>query len=246
MYNQAGMVILLKIRINIMHIEFFEGDRATQYDDNIPTWVPNYRFVQQSISAILKSYLPVEEKKRLLIAGCGTGQEIAEIKQQIKGWNITGIDPSPQMIRLAQMKLAYWDNDPLLMLKTGVVGDLPLDQKYDAATLILVLHFIPDDEHGKIKLLRNIGERLHAGAPLIISDIYAPEDFEQQLQYFRQYMMAKGLDNQMVDEGLQHVQKDTHRLTTHRLGELLQEAGFHTPRMFSKAYYYGGWIVEKR
>ncbi|WP_341295153.1 class I SAM-dependent methyltransferase [Catalinimonas locisalis] len=229
-----------------MHIEFFEGDRATQYDDKIPTWVPNYRFIQQSIPAILKTYLPVGEERRLLIAGCGTGQEVAEIKQQVNSWKITGIDPSPQMIRLAQMKLAYWDNDPLLLLKTGVVSDLPADQKFDAATLILVLHFIPDDDEGKIKLLRNIAERLHKDAPLIISDIYAPDDFQLQLKYFRQYMMDKGLDSQMVDQGLQHVQVDTHRLTIHRLSELLQEAGFHAPRLFSKAFYYGGWIVEKR
>ncbi|MDF9799839.1 tRNA (cmo5U34)-methyltransferase [Catalinimonas alkaloidigena] len=229
-----------------MHIEFFEGDRATQYDDKIPTWVPNYRFVQQSIPAILNAYFPAEEERRLLIAGCGTGQEIAEIKQQVSGWKITGIDPSPQMIRLAQMKLAYWDNDPLLMLKTGVVSDLPTEQKYDAATLILVLHFIPDDEDGKLKLLRDIAARLHTGAPLIISDIYASDNFQQELKYFRQYMMNKDLESQMIDQGLQHVQEDTHRLSIHRLGELLQEAGFHAPRMFSKAFYYGAWVAEKR
>ncbi|WPP48871.1 class I SAM-dependent methyltransferase [Catalinimonas niigatensis] len=229
-----------------MHIEFFEGERATQYDDRIPTWVPNYQFVQQSVPSILKSYLPVEGERKLLIAGCGTGQEISEIKRLKTAWKVTGIDPSPQMIRLAQMKLAYRENDTHLLLKTGVVSDLPADQKYDAATLILVMHFIPDTEDGKLNLLRNIAQRLHSGAPLIISDIYAPEDFQQQRQYFRQYMISKGLEPQMVDEGLQHVKEDTHRLTTDRLGELLQEAGFHTPHMFSKAFYYGGWVVEKR
>lgn len=229
-----------------MYIEFFEGDRATQYDDKIPNWVPNYQFVQQSIPAIFKTYLPVKEARRLLIAGCGTGQEIAEIKKYETAWKITGIDPSPQMIRLAQMKLAYWENDTHLLLKTGVVSDLSADQKYDAATLILVMHFIPDKEDGKLNLLRNIAERLHSGAPLIISDIYQAEGFQQQMECFRQYMIGKGLEPQMVDEGLQHVKNDTHRLTTDRLGELLQEAGFHTPRMFSKAFYYGGWVVEKR
>jgi tRNA (cmo5U34)-methyltransferase len=229
-----------------MHIEFFEGERATQYDDRIPTWVPNYQFVQQSIPAILKSYLPTDEERRLLVAGCGTGQEISEIKRLQTAWKITGIDPSPQMIRLAQMKLAYRENDPSLSLKTGVVSDLPMDQKYDAATLILVLHFIPDTEDGKLSLLRNIAQRLQPGAPLIISDIYEPQGFQEQMEYFRQYMIGKGLEPQMVDEGLQHVKEDTHRLTSNRLNELLQEAGFHTPRMFSKAFYYGGWIVERR
>lgn len=229
-----------------MHIEFFEGDRATQYDDNIPTWVPNYRFIQQSIPAILKSYLSEEADHSILVAGCGTGQEIAEIKQQVSQWKITGIDPSPQMIRLAQMKLAWQQNDPLLKLKTGVVRDLPVEPQFDAATLMLVLQFIPDHEDGKLSLLRNIAQRLRAGAPLIISDIYAPDDFQQQLAYFKQYMMAKGLSAQMVDDGLLHVQEDTHRLSPERLSELLEEAGFHSPRMFCKAFYYGGWIAEKR
>ncbi len=228
-----------------MHIEFFEGERANQYDDNIPTWVPNYRFIQQSIPAILKSYLPTNEERQLLIAGCGTGQEIAEIKQQETAWKVTGIDPSPQMIRLAQMKLAYWDNDPRLLLKTGIVSDLPSDQKYDAATLILVMHFIPDTEDGKLNLLKNIAQRLHVGAPLIICDIYEPHAFQIQWACFRQYMIGRGMDSQTVDEGLQHVKKDTHRLTTARLTALLQESGFSAPRMFSKAFYYGGWMTEK-
>lgn len=229
-----------------MHIEFFEGERATQYDDRIPTWVPNYQFVQQSIPAILKSYLATTEECKILVAGCGTGQEISEIKRLQTSWKVTGIDPSPQMIRLAQMKLAYRENDPLLLLKTGVVSDLPPDEKYDAATLILVMHFIPDTEDGKLHLLRNMAQRLHAGAPLIISDIYEAEEFQQQITYFRQYMIGKGLEPQMVDEGLQHVKESTHRLNSRRLGELLQEAGFHAPHMFSKAFYYGGWIAEKR
>jgi len=229
-----------------MHIEFFEGDRATQYDDSIPTWVPNYKFIQQSIPSILTTYLSAEIDPKILVVGCGTGQEISEIKKRKPLWKVLGIDPSPQMIKLAQMKLAYREKDPKLDLKTGIVSDLPLQAKYDAATLILVLHFIPNTDDGKLALLKNIAERLQPGAPLVISDIYQSETFEEQKALFKHYMIAKGISSEMVEEGLQHVMKDTHRLSSVQFNELLQEAGFGKPQMFSKAYYYGGWVAVKR
>jgi tRNA (cmo5U34)-methyltransferase len=228
-----------------MYIEFFEGDRATQYDDTIPQWVPNYQLVLQSLPAILSNYLPPTESRRILVAGCGTGQEIAEIRRFSSHWHVTGLDPSPQMIRLAQMKLAHRENDSLLKLQTGIVGDLPELEQFDAATLILVMHFIPDNEEGKIRLLRNIAKRLRKGAPLIISDIFEPDDFVQQKSYFRQYLLAKGMDTQMLEEGLQHVTNDTHRLTEDRFFTLLEEAGFEKPYLFSRAYYYGSWVAVK-
>lgn len=107
------------------------------------------------------------------------------------------------MIRLAKMKLAHRDNDALLKLQTGIVADLPEHDRFDAATLILVMHFIPDNEEGKIRLLRNIAQRLRKGVPLIISDIFEPDDFVLQMSYFRQYLLAKGMDPQMLEEGLQ-------------------------------------------
>ncbi|MFP4096056.1 MAG: class I SAM-dependent methyltransferase [Cyclobacteriaceae bacterium] len=228
-----------------MHVVYFEGERASNYDDNIPRWVPNYYFVQQSIPAILKAYLPVDEVRKLLVVGCGTGQEISELRQHPTSWQITGLDPSPQMIRLAQMKLAFRENDRSLRLKIGVVQNLPPDELYDAATLILVLHFIPDSRDGKLDLLKNIAARLQKGAPLIIYDIYEVAQFEQQLSYFRQYLLLRGMDTDILEEGLQHVREDTHRLTQEQLSTLLQEAGFEPPVMFSNAFYYGGWVTTK-
>lgn len=54
----------------------------------------------------------------------------------------------------------------------GTIDDLPLsDSKFDAASCILVLHFI-DDEQEKLKLLRTIKGNLKSGTPFVLVSAY--------------------------------------------------------------------------
>jgi len=46
------------------------------------------------------------------------------------------------------------------------VADLPQEDRFDAATCIFVLHFLPDAE--KLALLRGIAGRLHPAAPVLV------------------------------------------------------------------------------
>src|SRR5215217_87903 len=50
----------------------------------------------------------------------------------------------------------------------GTVDELPADDRFDAATLIGVLHHLPGDE-AKHAILRSLALRLKPGAPLILA-----------------------------------------------------------------------------
>ena len=104
----------------------------------------------------------------LLVAGCGTRSEIEALKRSGFSGRITGIDPSPDMITLAKEKLKTIEG---VTITQGIVSDLPTDQRFDAATLILVLHFL-EDQGAKKALLKSISERLKPRAPLILVDIF--------------------------------------------------------------------------
>ncbi len=82
---------------------------------------------------------------------------------------ITGIDPSPEMVKQANEKFQAYNNVTLI---EGLISDLDIGKKYSAATLLLVLHFLEDDGK-KVNLLKDISDRLVPGATFVMLGITA-------------------------------------------------------------------------
>lgn len=121
---------------------------------------------------LLPQLLQETKNKDLLAVGCGTGNAIERFAQAQPSWTITGIDPSPDMIRQAAAKLKNYDQITLI---EGVVADLKMERKYSVATLLLVLHFM-EDNGNKLKLLKDIADRLVSGATFVLFDITGDEN----------------------------------------------------------------------
>ncbi|MEL7002038.1 MAG: class I SAM-dependent methyltransferase [Bacteroidota bacterium] len=117
----------------------FENERAINYDNFVNTWIPQYDFFMDMVTGMLTNI----EMSPILIAGCGTGNEILSLLQSGIHGPITGVDPSPDMIAIARNKLKTY---PQVNLVDGEVQVLPEGKVYSAATLILVLHFIKEDD----------------------------------------------------------------------------------------------------
>lgn len=133
-------------------IEIFENERATDYDQFVQKWIPNYNSFINQLPKLINNI----EKKEILVVGCGTGNEIEKIVDTTDFLRITGVDPSPKMIEQAEVKVGDVAN---VKLVTGLVSDLDLQEKYNVATLLLVLHFLKDNGD-KFNLLADIAKRL--------------------------------------------------------------------------------------
>ena len=91
-------------------LEIFENERATGYNQFVETWIPNYNFFLDRLPKLVSE----TNQKNLLVVGCGTGNEIERFVQASEQWKITGIDPSPEMIKQASEKLHTYDNVTLI------------------------------------------------------------------------------------------------------------------------------------
>jgi SAM-dependent methyltransferase len=92
------------------------------------------RLVKKSVSMILE----LQPGERILDIGCGTGNHLL----QFSGWgfNLAGLDASPQMVRRARARLGH-----LATVDLGVAEDLPYhDNEFDAALFINTLEFLDD------------------------------------------------------------------------------------------------------
>ena len=130
----------------------------------------------------------------LLVVGAGGGAEVEHFLPNNPGWSITGVDPSQEMLALARAKADRLGVAERATLVHGTVDDLPAAARFDAATCVFVLHFLPDE--GKLVLLRGIRTRLRPGAPLLVVSGARPDDGglrEDLLGAWQQYGERMGM-----------------------------------------------------
>ncbi len=110
----------------------------------------------------------------LLVVGAGGGAEIERFLPDNPGWRLTGVDPSRDMLALAAAKADRLGVGERVTLVRGTVDDLPPDARFDAASCLLVLHFLPYAD--QLALLRETIRRLRPGAALLIASGARPDD----------------------------------------------------------------------
>lgn len=219
-------------------VEIFEKERASNYNQFVEDWIPNYSYFMEKLPKLLSD----TDNKDLLVVGCGTGNEIVQFAKADQDWKITGVDPSPEMINQAKERLAKHENIELI---EGLVSDLSQDRKYGAVTLLLILHFLEDNGE-KLNLLRQIAQRLKTEAPLVMLGITGDQkQMKTNLKVLKQ-LLPNNLDKDLLQNRLQRIENDLHYVPEERLMELCQEAGFERPIRFFQTSIYMGWITWKK
>ncbi len=217
-------------------IEVFENERASNYENFVKIWIPNYHYFLDCLPKLLKEI----GDKKLLVVGCGTGNEIERFIKAPESWKITGVDPSPEMICQATDRFKGCENVDLI---EGTLSNV--SSKYSAATLILVLHFFQDNGE-KLDLLREIASKLKKDAKLIMLDITGnKKQLSENLEEFR-LMLPDKLDKTEINRRINRIKNELCTVSEERLSELLQEAGFEIPLRFYQSSIYMGWITRKK
>ncbi|MEN0004503.1 MAG: class I SAM-dependent methyltransferase, partial [Bacteroidota bacterium] len=197
------------------NIEIFENERASNYDQFVGVWIPGYQRLIDLLPNLIGPAVP-SKQDQLLVVGAGTGNEMKAIAKADAGWKITGVDPSPDMIKIARTKLHAFAS---ISLYEGTVEHLPATTLYDAATLFLVLHFLPDDG-SKLALLKNISTRLKPNASLYVLDIFGtPEEMHHNLGVLKKFVPAH-LSSHEVDERIERIKQKIQYISEARLTEL--------------------------
>src|SRR5712672_501116 len=107
--------------------------------------------------------------------GCGTGQVSAALAPFVA--RVIAVDASAAMLQAAKKRLQGTDN---IDLRRGDLEALPIDDaRLDAATLMLVLHHVPEPERALAELARV----LKPGGRAIIVDMlpHERENYRQQM-----------------------------------------------------------------
>ncbi|EKF18619.1 class I SAM-dependent methyltransferase [Nitratireductor pacificus] len=218
----------------------FPDQAALDYDKRILRLVPGYRVALDLMACQLASRTTGEP--RILVPGCGTGAEIIALARHLPDARFTGFDPSEGMLGVARARTAAAGIGERTALTHGMLHDLPDEPHHDAATVSLVLHFLPDDGT-KLTFLTGIARRLVPGAPLLLFDAIDRNGDDDTL---RIWLQSQGHDAETVESVLRRMRGQWYRTTAERLDQLLADAGFGEARTWFRACGFHGVCAERR
>lgn len=229
----------------------------TDFDKAPPMPVDHYRDFQRVIpglddlyhcmNAIVSTRLIGGE--RVLVVGAGGGREVESLAQLPLRLQITGVDPSHDMLELARAHVPQGAEDRVELVR-GLVEDLPESPAYAAATAILVTHFLPDDG-AKARLLSQIRSRLDVGGLYLHVDVAIDDDreFDRLAAAVAARARAIGLPEEVANGAPAFVERMRSTdppsvISTTRTRQLLSEAGFEVVSSFFTGFWYRGWWAE--
>ena len=151
----------------------FNREVALDYDNDIRRKVLGYDVLQAHITTILKHEL--KENARVLVVGCGTGEEIKRLEDNFSQITIIGIDPSEEMLEVAKSKVSS-------SLIHSDIQSFEDKEGFDCVISVLVSHFIPLEKDQKKDFFQSVRKLLKEDGLLIGADLM---DFGLEKYYFK-------------------------------------------------------------
>lgn len=210
---------------------------AVDFDTRPPVPVGAYAQIVEQVNVgydllftLVSCFLSAQRRPDLdlLVVGAGGGAEIARFLPTNPGWHLTGVDPSQAMLALAQDTAERLDVHARVTLVNGTVANMADEVRFDAATCLFVLHFLP--HAAKLATLQGIARRLRPGAPVLVASGARVEvgdlegDFRAAWQQYGERMGMPAERMATTIAGIIAQQADA--LPAAGYVQLLEEAGF--------------------
>ncbi|MFD2922239.1 class I SAM-dependent methyltransferase [Halobacillus naozhouensis] len=224
----------------------FNSKVAKAYEKNTRISVPTYDTLFDMVQSYFRAQLG-DKAASLLVVGAGGGNEFSAWGPSNPKWAFTGVDPSEDMLKMAKNNAVQLGLESRIRLIQGTVDDLPpADTKFDAASCILVLHFIDDDQE-KLKLLRTIKDNLKSGAPFVLVSAYGDRDdaeLHNRLNVWKSFFLDEGHEPSKVDEMEDRIIMNISLIPEKQIEWLLEESGFTNIARFYATGLFAGWICH--
>lgn len=220
-------------------IEMFNNpEQAATYADGPAKFVPGFADVHRMATVLLGER--VSEQATVLVHGAGGGLELDAFARANPGWTFLGVDPAEAMIEQAKARLKY--AEARVRFHCGLIDDAPLGP-FDAATSLLTLHFLEQDE--RQRTVREIVHRLKPGAPFIAVHCSFPQSGSERdawLGRYQAFAVASGADPDMAATARKSVSESIALLDPEQDEEVLRRAGLQNVALFYSAFTWRGWV----
>ncbi len=215
--------------------EAFRAGHARAYAEGPPRQVPGFDGLHRMSAMLLAERVP--EKGRVLVLGAGGGLELKALGDAHPGWVFDGVDPSGDMLRLAdRIAAAHADR---IRLHEGYV-DIAPEGPFDGAVCLLTLHFVPRGE--RLETLRQIRRRLVPGAPFVVAHISFSQTEPERSLWIARHVAFAGTDPAHAENAKHAIATRLSVLSPEEDEAMLREAGFSGVSLFYAGLSFRGWV----
>ena len=222
----------------------FDKNRSDCYDNDIRRSILGYEALHSLTARLAKTLKP--NMRKVLLIGAGTGQELESFSNASEDCHFTIVEPSAEMryrciIRINELSLQS--------RVTGIyptLDEVPENHLFDCVTLLLVLHFVPDNGEKK-NLVEKIFRHMEQNSFLFIADLCleSSEADHYLLDTWRNSMLIEGTTTEEVEDFFSNRLPLVHRVSLDRSLSLLSEAGFKNLEVFFSSLLFRAWLVRK-
>lgn len=223
----------------------YDARHAAAYDRKIRALIPGYEALHELSAFLLAELLPA--RASVLVAGSGTGEELMRYADLAPDWRLTGLEPSGEMNARAAERCLVAGVAERVRLVEGKPGETELGERFDAATALLVLHFLPDDG-AKAAFLAALAHALEPGGWLLLADWAGARGepmCERLFRAWRSQQDATRPKPEQVALDFAHLDRNVHPVSSERRIALLAEAGFVVEGEYWRAYGLSALLARK-
>ncbi|OEC72868.1 methyltransferase [Pseudomonas sp. AP19] len=220
---------------------FSDPDAVARYAEGPVRLVPGFDGLQRMTTLLLREAVPAAGN--VLVLGAGGGLELKCFADAEPNWRFVGVDPSAEMLKLAQATLGPFN--ARVQLHEGYIDTAPLGP-FDGATCLLTLHFIPKPE--RLQTLKALWQRLLPGAPLIVAHHSFPQTPQEKARWLKRYAafaVDSGVPAEDAERAITAISAQLPVLSPEQDAALMQDAGFEDVALFYAGFSFKGWVGYK-
>ena len=228
--------------------DIWSAKHAKHYDKSVRGRFAIYPELHRLVRHSLVHSLPARSK--ILMLGCGSGEEIVQAASAMPDLSIVGVDTSKDMLSFAKRKVQDAQIEDRCELIHNYLSDSPKVQ-YDGSTAILVSHFMPDNESPQSRraCAQELFKRLKPGAPLIVANVLGTPgeaQFEREYKMWKELVLSTVDDVQRWEENFDSIRTMVQWVSEDRELEIWNEAGFEVHAFLMRWLAVRVWLFRKK
>ena len=200
--------------------------------------------MREALHLVVKTCLAaLPPEARVLCVGAGTGLEVAYLGRIHPGWRFTIVEPSGPMLEVCRWRLEEEELSARCDVFHGYLDTLPAEPIHDAATSLLVSHFILDHQE-RAQFYKAIAERLRPGGLLVNADLAAnpsAPDFSAVMNAWLSMLDPEKAEFYQAAFG-----RDFATMTPEQVEIALASSGFSPPAQVFQTLLIRGWVAQRK
>lgn len=222
----------------------FDKQRASTYDERAAKLAP-LRDTLHLLTRVILSELPANA--RILCVGVGTGLELIYLAQEFPQWQFTAVEPASAMLEICRQKAEEHGITARCTWHDGYLDSLPASAPFDAATCLLVSHFLMQPEERR-KFFSQIASRLRHQGYLVSADLasdMSTSDYQSLREIWTRMLKYAEYPDEEVEKFLASHGRDAAVLPHKEVSSIIASSGFDLPVLFFQTLFIHAWYARR-